>query len=260
MQSNSLLYQFSNNDSIHYLFGTIHIADSRVNTLIEKIKPYISSCTTFVSETNIDDLSSINLNSDSENNLPLSAYYSPTQLDKIVYFFEKKLKFPSNYIRSFSPFGLYNMIIMSELNNSEGDIMDFALWNFAKKSNIKLDNLESVNFQKEVYLQLDNKIYTKHLKDIVCNYSNFRNNLQKTLKYYFAMDTQKMYLNAAKTLKSQKKLLIYERNNMMLERILHLTKDESVFIAVGAAHLPGHKGILRLLKHKGYKVKPIILE
>lgn len=51
--------------------------------------------------------------------------------------------------------------------------------------------------------------------------------------------------------------LIYSRNDIMLERTYPLLEKNSVFIAVGAAHLCGEKGLIQLLKHKGCKVTPV---
>jgi uncharacterized protein YbaP (TraB family) len=49
-----------------------------------------------------------------------------------------------------------------------------------------------------------------------------------------------------------------ERNMNWLPIIISQISDKSSFIAVGALHLPGKKGIIELLREKGYTVKPII--
>ncbi|MFB6306222.1 MAG: TraB/GumN family protein [Flavobacteriales bacterium] len=40
----------------------------------------------------------------------------------------------------------------------------------------------------------------------------------------------------------------------MANRAVKHIKEKSVFIAVGAAHLGGEKGLLELLRKKGFKV------
>jgi uncharacterized protein len=45
-----------------------------------------------------------------------------------------------------------------------------------------------------------------------------------------------------------------DRNRSMVERALPLIAQESTFIAVGALHLPGEAGILRLLEQRGFTV------
>ena len=49
--------------------------------------------------------------------------------------------------------------------------------------------------------------------------------------------------------------LFFERNIKMTNKILsYLKSSESYFVIVGAGHLIGEKGIVRLLEKKGYEV------
>ena len=54
-----------------------------------------------------------------------------------------------------------------------------------------------------------------------------------------------------------RRILLYKRNYIITDSISKHAQGSSVFCAVGAGHLHGYKGILRLLKHKGFKVKPV---
>lgn len=52
--------------------------------------------------------------------------------------------------------------------------------------------------------------------------------------------------------------MLYNRNDEMMATLDSLLKqNKSVFVAIGAGHLPNERGILALLVKKGYKVKPI---
>lgn len=51
--------------------------------------------------------------------------------------------------------------------------------------------------------------------------------------------------------------LLDERNDRMAERIQRYASEHSVFIAVGAAHLPGENGLLNQLRRLGYQVSPV---
>jgi hypothetical protein len=55
-----------------------------------------------------------------------------------------------------------------------------------------------------------------------------------------------------------RKYLLDQRNINWIERIHSLATNEKTFFAVGAAHLGGEIGILRLLQDAGYKVIPIL--
>jgi uncharacterized protein YbaP (TraB family) len=51
--------------------------------------------------------------------------------------------------------------------------------------------------------------------------------------------------------------LIDKRNLTMHERAMPLIDRGNAFIAVGALHLPGDKGLVELLRQSGYKVTPL---
>ena len=48
--------------------------------------------------------------------------------------------------------------------------------------------------------------------------------------------------------------LLYQRNLIMVERMERFLANGNAFIAIGAAHLPGERGVLNLLAEKGYNI------
>lgn len=50
---------------------------------------------------------------------------------------------------------------------------------------------------------------------------------------------------------------LHERNRIMTVGIDSLAKKQSIFIGIGAAHLPGEKGVINMLKELGYKMRPV---
>jgi uncharacterized protein YbaP (TraB family) len=46
------------------------------------------------------------------------------------------------------------------------------------------------------------------------------------------------------------------RNHRMLDSLLPLLADSSVFVAVGALHLPGEQGLIALLRAQGFELRP----
>lgn len=51
--------------------------------------------------------------------------------------------------------------------------------------------------------------------------------------------------------------LLDERNALMAKRSIALAKQQSVFVAVGAAHLAGDNGLIDAFKKAGYKLSPL---
>jgi uncharacterized protein YbaP (TraB family) len=50
---------------------------------------------------------------------------------------------------------------------------------------------------------------------------------------------------------------LYKRNEIQANSIDTIIKNSSLFVGVGAAHLPGARGVIELLRKKGYKLRPI---
>jgi uncharacterized protein YbaP (TraB family) len=53
---------------------------------------------------------------------------------------------------------------------------------------------------------------------------------------------------------------LYKRNEIQANSIDTILKKKSLFVGVGAAHLPGKRGVIELLRKKGYILRPIIMQ
>jgi len=52
---------------------------------------------------------------------------------------------------------------------------------------------------------------------------------------------------------------LYRRNEIQAASIDSIVKKHSLFVGVGAAHLPGKRGVIELLRRKGYILRPVIM-
>ncbi|WP_118976146.1 TraB/GumN family protein [Taibaiella koreensis] len=50
---------------------------------------------------------------------------------------------------------------------------------------------------------------------------------------------------------------LYRRNEMQAASMDSIMKQKSLFVGVGAAHLPGRRGVIELLRKKGYTLRPL---
>lgn len=57
-----------------------------------------------------------------------------------------------------------------------------------------------------------------------------------------------------------RKNMLYIRNENMINRLDSIVRQGKVFAGIGAAHLPGARGVIQLLKDRGYTVKPLVSE
>ena len=54
--------------------------------------------------------------------------------------------------------------------------------------------------------------------------------------------------------------MLFIRNENMVNSLVDLMPKKSVFAGVGAAHLPGEKGMINMLRERGYTVKALTSE
>jgi uncharacterized protein YbaP (TraB family) len=65
------------------------------------------------------------------------------------------------------------------------------------------------------------------------------------------------FLGLENCIELQHKMLIDERNNLWMNKIPHLIKNNASFIAVGAGHLAGENGLINQLRNLNYSVVPV---
>jgi uncharacterized protein YbaP (TraB family) len=52
-------------------------------------------------------------------------------------------------------------------------------------------------------------------------------------------------------------ILLDKRNINWVNQLKHILPGQNIFMAVGAGHLVGKKGLIELLKKEGYTMRPI---
>jgi uncharacterized protein YbaP (TraB family) len=79
------------------------------------------------------------------------------------------------------------------------------------------------------------------------------------IEAYAKGDLKKMMLISEETEVSMGDMKVWldDRNVKWIPQLLPLLNEGNAFIAVGALHLPGEKGLLELLKAEGYTLSPV---
>lgn len=131
--------------------------------------------------------------------------------------------------------------------------LDAYFQQIALLHNKKVIPLETIDEQSQAYLNIT---YNKP-KPLIESMTWTKDNL---LGIYLDGDLDQL----EKVMKSQLsvsenayRLLITNRNINMVHGIDSILRKQHVFIAVGAAHLPGNEGVLALLQQKGYHIRPM---
>ncbi|MEL6986883.1 MAG: TraB/GumN family protein [Bacteroidota bacterium] len=243
-----------------YLFGTMHVNDPRVLALFENVKPYIDACDAFATE--------IDLNGP----IPDPQYFMIPDC-KTFYDFIKPKKYQKLNRISKKAFGLnldmhvqkmplliISIISEALLSNQDHPPLDKHLSDYAASSGKKMLGVEDLLEHMEVLQKIPIEFQIKAMTSILSNVSSFRRKMQMMTEQYLQQEIYKLYKAAKKSLQDSRQVMLYERNYKMAASIVEMSKDQKSFIAVGAAHLAGKTGLLKLLKDEGFRLNPIVLK
>jgi uncharacterized protein len=243
-----------------YIIGTMHVRDASAFKFEKIFKKKILKCQAFATEFNLDEAQNDNgFSFLMPYNLRLIELVEPQITEKISRVVEKRLGVPLTHFNSMKPIVVTNMLTESILSNDRMQSLDETLWRFAAENGRILRGIETFAEQVEILNNMSISEQLDGLKEVTNNFSKFRRQLLGMTKFYEKADIQKLYKAAKKTTKGNRDLLLFDRNEVMAQRIAALSSEMTLCAAIGAGHLAGKKGVLRLLKNKGFTVKPVFV-
>ena len=144
-------------------------------------------------------------------------------------------------------------------------LIDAHFQKAAKKAGKQVAGLETVDFQIEtLYKSTTIERQKQQLLCMVDNSEYYALQMKELAAAYFAKDMQKLNEvteekigNSCDSTPEEDEALIYGRNAAWVEKMPAMMENASTLFVVGAAHLPGDKGVLELLKARGYTVEAV---
>ena len=253
-----MLWKFYKNDPevCHYLFGTMHLATSEAYTHVDLASKYILQCATYAAEMDLEEghseiLIRYLMLPEGEN---FSQYFRPKQYNRYRKIVKKAFGLDILEYEKYTPFFINNLISEKCFPQSKSQALDHFLWSFAIENGKEMTGVESLEDQLKILQQIPKDFQVKAFRSSLKNVSAYKKKLQKLNLYYAKGRHKELYQVSKKSMGKIRKLMIYDRNFYMLDRILDIVKTKPSFIAVGAAHLFGQKGLIHLLDKEGYTV------
>ena len=124
--------------------------------------------------------------------------------------------------------------------------------------------LEGIEYQVKLFESFSKEDNEKFLLSAVMEADQLEREIDAMVNAWVSGDTEKMErlfiqdIQKYPGLKSVYKKILDDRNEKMVEKIISYFKTgKKYFIVVGAAHMVGEKGIIRLMKEKGFKVEQL---
>lgn len=262
-QEQSLLWEIRNKDSQlpSYIFGTMHVKDYRAFIFQDVITEYIDKCKIFATEFDLRERSQLNDPEISRipGNRNLEELIGKRKFERLKRILRKSFSIDLDQLKDILPLFIINMLTEKILVSTSTIPLDTFLWQYAENTHRDLRGVETFAEQLITLAKIPIDYQVKNLISIGKNPKQFRRQINGLIYQYVNGDIHSLFKKSKKSLGKQRKLLLYDRNKLMAKRIHLLVQDQTSFVAIGAAHLSGKKGVLRLLKSRGFKLKPIML-
>ena len=248
--------QAPNNGPVSYLFGTMHVRDLRAFGWLDMAKAHLAECEVFATEFDFAETDQAALSAALE--LPdgkdLQQFLSPQAWRNLDRYAKKKFGSSAEAFRHQHPMTVSTALSMAFLMEESAHSLDETLWQHARSLGKTTTGVETFADQLETLQKIPFEQHLKGLTWMLKNYGRHKTRLKKMMSRYANGEIQALYQSAKKDAKGMRKILLYRRNYLMAKRFESIAKDQSLFCAVGAGHLAGGKGMLRLLKKAGFIV------
>ena len=258
-----LLYKIEGKDlqKPSYIYGTIHIMPKKQFAISESITTALKECDALVMEVDINMDLKTKIDAAQRSMLPngktIADITSAENAQKIRQFCIDSLHWKeSKYVRMsrLTPFFLTSIILQDLIGKSKS--FEVELNKFAEKNKMTTLGLETIQMQMDL---VNDVPYEEQIKLLLEGLTTNNSEYNTMLNCYLKQDLNKLgeLMNDAELSPEFNANFLVKRNQNWIPQISKMVQEKPIFIAVGAGHLPGEQGVLKLLQEAGYTVTPI---
>ena len=257
----SLLWKISGKGlkSPSYLFGTIHATCDA--TLDANTLKALDETKQLFLEIDMDDkampmqmMKYMKMNDDEK----LSTLLSAEDFEIVDVFLKENMKMSAKMFDTFKPF-MVSAMLMPKLLDCKYASVESELMRVTKEQNEEVYGLEKVEEQMKVFDAIPYQTQADELLKTAKNgLEKDKVEFQKMMETYKSGDIEAMLVmmddSDNKITSENKDVLLNNRNKNWIPIIIKTAKEMPTFFGVGAAHLAGDEGVIKLLRKAGYKV------
>ncbi|MEA3447137.1 MAG: TraB/GumN family protein [Bacteroidota bacterium] len=262
-QQDALLWKVTgkNPDKPSYLYGTIHIQAKEVFAYDTLIYDKMRSCEALAVELIIDEI-----DPESTKELMLmeegsiADYLSDEEYHLLDSVMKARTGQPLMLFEKMKPFFLSSQIMQTMMPKEMPLPLDMHFIDTARKMDKNILALEELSDQIGAIEKMSVEEQVDMLMDGLTDEENsMEKQFTRLVDAYVAQDLDSLQVLMRDTAlpESFGKELIVNRNKGMAKALHKIMKKQSVFAAFGAAHLVGEKGVIELLRQKGYEIEPV---
>lgn len=265
-----LMWKASSATTTVYLLGSIHLGDKDFYPLPEAVESAFNTSKLLVVEVNLKNMGTFGamkliqqygLYPDDDG---LSKHL-PKNLADALDDFCRRHHLPRSMLEQYKPWVVAATIEALMLQQAGEDInlgIDLHFLNESKPPQ-QIEELETAELQMTVLSSATENEQQEELADTLKEMDDAKAQVKEMREAFLSGDpvTLQKFMDDHGSPKSLYKKLVDDRNVAMAARIDgYLKKKDQCFVVVGAAHLVGDHGLVKLLQEKNYKVALITTE
>jgi len=264
----SLLYQVTGKGLAKpsYIFGTFHAICSTEMVPLTSVDTYLNQTDQLMMEIDMDDTAEMQSMSKSifmADGKTLKDFLTPDELAKVDELMKSYLGAPLNNLTNIKPSMLTVLVLTRpKAIGCTPVTFDLELMKSAVGKKKPVVGLETVASQVKVLDSMPLDKQAKALYKVAADPTKAIAELKKLMDVYKTQDVEKLFDATTKQETDEMEFharLLDERNLSWIPKLEVAFKEKPTFVAVGAGHLGGKKGVLSLLRKKGYQVSPVKL-
>lgn len=250
-----------------HIYGTVHLADPRLLPLRAPVADAFRGARRFVMEMRPDDYAGQRFfeGGQFEDGQRLDRLLDAGTFGRLAGRLGSR-GFDAETVRRLKPWAAL-LVLTARPRQTEGVSLDRELYVQARMRRLYLEELDSVEEQLAVFDGVPLASQVALLQFYLVHEEQLAGVAERTLQAYLARDLKALWrvnrdLEAddgelARHQAVLEKKVIHDRSVVMAFRMQPFLRRGGAFVAIGALHLYGDKGVLRLLEQDGWRVKRV---
>ena len=262
----SLLWEISGNNlaKSSYLLGTIHLLPKKDFQYSSKLDSILSRIDEVIFEIDLNEMEDYNVLLE----VMMQSFMTGTTLQSLVSNEEYELiknfisdmGLPMYVLDRLKPMFLNALVEGSSLGQLENSTsVEMELYQRALAKNKRTGGLETMAFQMSIFDSIPYQDQARMLIESIQLKETQPDALQNLINLYQKGAVEELYQLVSEENEKITRIMIHQRNSNWVKQMENKMEMQSGLYAVGAGHLGGPKGLIKLLLDKGYVVQPIPL-
>jgi len=260
---NALLWKISGKglSQPSWLYGTIHMICASDFVISDSLKSAFRQSNKIYLELDMDDpqMDAKMLRLAVNKGKKLTDIFSKEDYAKLNTFFRDTIGMPLALLNPLKPITLLSLIYLKGLPCTQQESYEMNFVKMAREQKKDIEGLESLEDQFNAFDKIPDDQQAKMIMELVNNYHDQKAEFEKMIRNYKAQNLQALQDEIEKSpdMKGQEEVLLIDRNKNWVPRIDSAAHRQPTLFAVGAGHLGGENGLIRLLRKQGFTLTPV---